>query len=132
LFNRSTKDETLFPPRCCRQAIPFDRVENKLSPDYVRRFKVAEVGFGTKNRVYCSNRECGIFVLPNNVLGDIGHCQGCGSDACAICKQAGHSGDCPDDPDLQATLKLASEKGWRRCNNCHRMVEISYGCNHMM
>jgi hypothetical protein len=129
LFIRSTKDESLFPPRCCRQPIPFDRIADHLSNDEAHGFNAASFEFSTPNRTYCADPACGVFILPDNVHGDVATCQTCEKATCAICKQTGHYSDCPEDTNIRTTLALATDNNWRRCGNCHRMVELNLGCN---
>lgn len=131
LFMRSTKDESLYPPRCCRQEIGFEDVFEHLTEEERERFLMASVEFSTTNRTYCSNKRCGIFILPENIKGDDAQCQDCRAATCVICKQGGHIGDCPADANIQTTLELAADKSWRRCNKCLRIVELSVGCNHI-
>ncbi|KAI4218414.1 MAG: hypothetical protein L6R36_008965 [Xanthoria steineri] len=45
LFNLSTMDETLFPPRCCRQPISLTAARLYLSSDLVRRFQQKAIEF---------------------------------------------------------------------------------------
>jgi hypothetical protein len=131
LFVRSTKDESLFPPRCCREPIPLDRIVDHLSFDDIHRFEIATIEFNTPNRTYCANAACSVFILPENVRADAAECQACQTVTCSICKQSGHDGDCPEDTSVQTTLALASTNNWRRCGNYNRMVELGLGCNHI-
>lgn len=132
LFVSSTKDESRFPPRSCRTEIPLGQVKQYLIGPELERFQVAEVEFRTTNRTYCANAACAAFILPEHIQGDVGHCSKCNSYTCTICKHRGHNGDCPNDPELQKVLALAAENGWSRCSECQHLVEITYGCNHMM
>ena len=131
LFLKATKDESLFPPRCCRQNIPIDAISNSLSTEELHRFRIASIEFNTTNRIYCANPRCGIFILPENVQADLARCQECGNFTCTICKQVKHEGDCPQDTAVQETIALADRENWRRCSNCQRMVELHVGCNHI-
>jgi hypothetical protein len=67
LFMRSTKDEELYPPRCCKQPIPLALVAKNLDAEEVAAFELASVEFTTQNRTYCSNVACGMFIAPDNV-----------------------------------------------------------------
>lgn len=132
LFLNATTDETLFPPRCCRQPIPLQYIQRELSSDELNTFHNSAVEFSTKDRTYCSNVRCGKFILPTKITGDRAECPVCFTETCAACKAAFHEGDdCPADPALQATISLAQEQGWQRCYACRAMVELDYGCNHM-
>jgi len=132
LFLRATKDETLFPPRCCREQIPLKFIMSRLKSEELDAFRDAEMEFSTTNRTYCSNVNCGKFIPADYIRADRAECQRCGITTCAQCKNAyHHQSDCPADPDLQATLSLAHEQGWQRCYACRSMVELDLGCNHM-
>ncbi|KAE8451150.1 hypothetical protein EG329_004822 [Mollisiaceae sp. DMI_Dod_QoI] len=39
LFSQSLIDESLFPPRCCKQSIPVDNVQQILSHDFIKNFQ---------------------------------------------------------------------------------------------
>jgi hypothetical protein len=51
LFMRSTKDEELYPPRCCKQPIPLVLVAKHLDAKEVATFELASVEFTTQNRI---------------------------------------------------------------------------------
>ncbi|KAF2866427.1 hypothetical protein BDV95DRAFT_631857 [Massariosphaeria phaeospora] len=134
LFMRSMKDETLFPPRCCKEPVPLDSVAPHMSAEELASFKLASVELSTQERVYCSNRECGTFIVPDRI--DVGTrraiCGTCGTATCSICKNRYHNdADCPDDPALHQTRELARDLGWQTCYACHSVVELRYGCFHM-
>ncbi|KAI1917289.1 hypothetical protein LOZ12_002920 [Ophidiomyces ophidiicola] len=131
LFMRSTTDQTLFPPKCCRQQIPLSFVLHELSAGELEQFQNAEAEFSTKDRTYCSNRDCGKFIPPSRIISDRAECGNCGSATCTMCKTPYHSNDCPADLALQAILELAMSERWKRCFSCKAMVAHEYGCWHM-
>jgi len=132
LFLNATTDETLFPPRCCRQLIPLEYIQRELSINELRAFRDSEIEFSTHDRTYCSNLRCGKFIPPVDIAGDRAECPRCFDITCTACKAAFHEGnDCPADLALQATISLAHAQGWQRCYACRAMVELDYGCNHM-
>ncbi|KAJ2999212.1 hypothetical protein NUW58_g67 [Xylaria curta] len=131
LFQDAMVDESLFPPRCCRQPIPLDRSQLFLDADVVRQFRQKAIGFSTPNRTYCRNTDCAAFIPPNNCSSTTASCNQCHSRTCTTCKDAFHDGDCPNDEQLQRVLHLAREQGWQRCQNCWGMVELNTGCDHM-
>ncbi|KAE8140870.1 hypothetical protein BDV38DRAFT_279846 [Aspergillus pseudotamarii] len=131
LFMRATKDEQLFPPRCCRQHIPLSLIAQQMTTEEKDAFQSAEIEFSTANRTYCSNTDCGRFIIPSNILSYEAKCQYCGSLTCTMCKSACHFDDCPEDTALQGTLELATNQGWQRCFSCKTMVELTTGCYHM-
>ncbi|KAL2258808.1 hypothetical protein VTK26DRAFT_7732 [Humicola hyalothermophila] len=131
LFRLSMSDESLFPPRCCSKAIPFDSCRAWLSSDLAREFPAKKVEMETPNRTYCHRPACSAFIPPQHIAGEVATCTRCGETTCAVCKCASHAGDCPHDPAAQALLRMAEENGWQRCYSCRRLVELNHGCYHM-
>lgn len=131
LFELSMTDESLFPPRCCRQPINLTVARIFLKSDLVERYKKKKVEFETPNRTYCYSPNCGSFIDMSHINGGIATCPNCGHTTCTNCKRRAHTGDCPDDTALQQLLATAQDNGWQRCFSCWRMVELAHGCNHM-
>ena len=131
LFELSTTDEMLFPPRCCRQEIPLTSVRLYLTGELVQRFQNKIVEFQTSDRTYCSRPTCSAFITPEDITGERAKCTSCFTVTCTICKGTNHDGDCPADTATQQMLEAAREQGWQRCYNCRRVVELDVGCNHM-
>lgn len=131
LFEASTTDESLFPPRCCRQNIPLTIASDFLTSRFVDRFKEKEIEFSTLDRTYCASSTCSAFIPPNRITVDRASCPRCHQDTCTICKGFSHEEDCPNDTSLQELLATAAAAGWRRCYACRRLVELEQGCNHM-
>lgn len=133
IFVNATRDEALFPPRCCRQHIPLAAVDVFLTPEFVAHFEEKSVEFQTANRIYCAWPTCSAFISPSSIKGETAVCAECGFWVCIHCKGPTHQGrDCPQDPALNLLMETAREEGWQRCHNCRRFVELSLGCNHMM
>ena len=131
LFQDAMVDETLFPPRCCKQPIPVERIRLLVSNELIKKFNEKSVEFSTSNRIYCSNKNCGVFMPPSDCIHSTVNCRKCGTQTCCTCKRAAHDGDCPDDKELQQVINLAEEQGWQRCQKYLSMVELGRGCNHM-
>ena len=131
LFELSTTDETLFPPRCCREPIPLQSVKIYLDPTVVRIFEEKSIEYKTSDRTYCSRPTCSSFIATVNITNERATCSNCGTQTCTICKNNAHDGDCPQDVATQQVLEAAHEHGWQRCYNCRRLVELDVGCNHM-
>ena len=129
LFEDSITDESLFPPRCCRQTIPLSVVRGFLGVRLVDRFEEKSVERNDHNRTYCANPACSLYILPGMVELDVGTCTSCLGRTCTLCKKVAHSGDCKDEE--QEVLEIARAEGWRRCFQCHNMVELRIGCNHI-
>ncbi|KAL3426422.1 E3 ubiquitin-protein ligase ARI5 [Phlyctema vagabunda] len=131
LFRASFSDESLFPPRCCRQTISAGGIRIFLTREIINLYEEKKIEFDTPNRTYCSNPACSRFLQANNIVGDVAACPDCAIRTCTMCKQGEHVGDCPADVGLQAVLQAADENGWQRCYSCRRIVELEIGCNHM-
>lgn len=131
LFDLSMKDETLYPPRCCRQTIPLDDAKLVLHPKLVRDFQQKSIELDAKDRTYCYDPRCSTFIPAEHITEDVADCPDCGKRTCVICKAAAHRGDCPRDEDLQQLLQAAEHAGWQRCSSCRRVVDLRSGCNHI-
>lgn len=131
LFQLATTDETLFPPRCCRQEIPLQFVKLYLSSTLFRAFEKKSIEFKSSNRTYCCQPTCSSFISSDDVNGERATCTACGAHTCTICKNSAHDGDCPKDAAIQQTLETGRAQGWQRCYHCRRLVELDMGCNHI-
>ena len=134
LFVRATRDEDLYPPRCCKQAIPLQLVAKHMQPDELATFELASVEYTTRKRIYCSNLECNSFIHPESIELDSARatCPKCATATCSRCNNAYHPGTgCPEDEGLHETQALAQTMGWRSCNNCDRVIQLRTGCNHI-
>lgn len=131
LFRLSMTDETLFPPRCCTEAIPLQHVRFFLPSDLAKNFEAQYAELSTKNRTYCHQRECSAFVPADAIVGEVATCPKCLSTTCTMCKDPSHTGDCPEDTALQQLVGTANAEQWQRCYQCNRFVELETGCNHM-
>ncbi|MCJ1246159.1 hypothetical protein MMC30_003364 [Trapelia coarctata] len=129
LFEASTSDESLFPPKCCQRQIPVDATF--IPRDLISKFHAKSIEFSDPNRTYCYRETCSTYITPLHISGDKGTCPACHHQTCTLCKRDTHIGDCPNDPALQSLMALAAENGWIRCYSCHRMVELNTGCNHI-
>ncbi|TIA76815.1 hypothetical protein D6C76_05356 [Aureobasidium pullulans] len=131
LFQASMTDESLYPPRCCRQVIPLEDAKLVLHPKLVRDFEHKSIELDTKDRTYCFDPRCSTFISIDHITDNIASCADCGRRTCAICKVAAHLGDCPRDEALQEFLQTADDQGWQRCYSCRRVVDLRTGCNHI-
>ncbi|KAJ5041175.1 uncharacterized protein L3040_005726 [Drepanopeziza brunnea f. sp. 'multigermtubi'] len=131
LLKASMTEDTLFPPRCCREPItPCGNVRIYLSTDMVQQYEAKKLEFDTPNRIYCSNPVCSSFIQKEHILEQRAYCQTYRTITCTICKLAAHRGDWPEDTALQLDLETAKENEWQRCYKCQRVVELDTGCNH--
>lgn len=131
LFEKSLLDESLFPPRCCRQPIPADDNVVVLGRELIDQFKAKKIEFETTNRTYCSDPACSAFIVPTSIRGNMAPCAQCGKQTCVGCKQRYHGGLCTRDPTHLEVLELATAQGWQRCNKCNHVVELNQGCYHI-
>ncbi|KAL0776257.1 hypothetical protein CaCOL14_007544 [Colletotrichum acutatum] len=134
LFQLSLTDESLFPPRCCRQPIPVNdnNIRAFLPSRLLGSFRAKELELSTPDRTYCHRPTCSRFIPKEFTRGDIGTCPACRHETCLMCKGAGHGAqDCTQDTQTQALLEVAAANGWQRCFGCRRIVELDHGCNHM-
>lgn len=132
LFLNATKDEDLYPPRCCGNVIPAGIALRLLSYKELAAFSAKGVECTTVNRIYCADFTCSTFIPPWLINGEAANCPTCGKTTHTPCKSLEHPNqDCPSDQQLQQVLSLGESEGWRRCFNCRTMVELGQGCNHM-
>ena len=130
LFTSAIGDDELFPPRCCRQAIPISSVGSVLSRDERQAFMDKLVEFNTPDKIYCSRPSCSAFIRSNSIANEVARCPKCRTRTCTICKSRAHAGrDCPRDTGLQEVLNMADQEGWQRCYRCGKMTELVDGCN---
>lgn len=131
LFTLSLKDESLFPPRCCRMPIPAVEHFFLLGWQLFSSFQDRRIEMETTDRTYCHIPECSKFIPPDKIEQQIARCVACHARTCSVCKTAAHGGECPDDPNTKELFDLAAKNGWRRCISCGRFVELRSGCNHI-
>ncbi len=131
LVRTSLVDESLFPPRCCGQPISIDSLRAVLPPELVGEFLAKKLEMDTPDRTYCHQPTCSTFVPKQFIQGDVATCVRCSEKTCVICKGTTHEGDCPQDTATQELLEVAAKRGWRRCNSCRMLVELTHGCYHM-
>ncbi|KMU86809.1 RING finger protein [Coccidioides immitis H538.4] len=79
LFKASMKDESLFPPRCCRQPIVINIARIFLTNDLVQRYEKKKIEFETPNRTYCYSPRCNAFIDASHIEGEVATCPECGS-----------------------------------------------------
>lgn len=136
LFLNATKDEQQFPPSCCKSPIPVFQVRPFLSKAESTKYDDAAAQFSSVERIFCYVSTCSAFIpTPKNqtaALSDKRTCVKCGTSTCKMCKKRWHDGrDCPEDKELDETLRMAAKEGWQRCKRCYALVEKEYGCQHM-
>jgi hypothetical protein len=132
-FRLSLEDEMVYPPRCCRQVMPWSDVKVVVSHELASDFEGKKKELETQDRTYCSDPACSTFIGSDHVSPDTSTatCPACEKLTCTSCKSASHAGDCSSDPVVQAILALAEKEEWKRCQECGRMIELTEGCIHI-
>ena len=137
LVTNAMQHEHFWPPKCCLQEIPKRTLEIKLSALELAnyRLKAKEYSIPAGDRWYCSRPECGKWFNKSRTRARdaMVSCSHCNFEMCLFCRGEIHPrGErCPQDRSLEATLAAAELEGWRRCFNCHTMVELAQGCRHI-
>ncbi|PIL27664.1 hypothetical protein GSI_10816 [Ganoderma sinense ZZ0214-1] len=142
LFDTATKDESLFPPSCCRRPIPLASVWGHLSDRLQSTFEEKRREFTVQNRVYCAKPSCSRFLAAQQDRSPALRDQpsrkcpasGCGTITCLRCKNEVKPGTkhlCAENEVDQPALRLAKDVGWARCPGCATMIELNHGCYHM-
>lgn len=137
LVATATQNEDLFPPKCCLQEIPRKTLQAKLAATEFAQYKMKAQEFSVSagERWFCPSAGCGKWFDKSKTRsrGDTVSCPHCKTYMCQHCRGLSHArgGRCPQDQALDATLETAELNGWRRCYNCHAMVELASGCRHI-
>jgi hypothetical protein len=138
LFQSATRDESLYPPQCCRQIIPLvPQVRPHLTQALLAEFELKAEEFGTLKRVYCASPECSRFLGPlcKGFSDKVFTCPSltCTTDTCGKCRGRfeGRPHSCVPDAETERMLALSSASGWSRCPGCAQMIELVIGCYHM-
>ncbi|EIW55494.1 uncharacterized protein TRAVEDRAFT_129017 [Trametes versicolor FP-101664 SS1] len=141
LFAAATRDESLFPPRCCRQNIPLTMVQPFMAASALKTYREKAAEFGTPKRVYCARPACSRFLgaqfeaTPSRAAPAL-KCPavGCSTKTCSGCKnevKSSTSHSCVATDADAAVLELAETSGWARCPGCRTLIELNQGCYHM-
>lgn len=135
LVENFTRDESLYPLRCCQQPLPIDEVIPFISAALRSLFreKHAEFSVLSKDRVYCVNPFCSKFLGSSEGSNDWSVvCPQCTTLTCLRCKQAFHEGeDCTVNAATIELRAIARREGWQTCPGCHTLIELNLGCYHM-
>lgn len=139
VFQLSTTDPQLMPPRCCTKIpIPLQLVEELFDDKFKTHWNDKYQEFATENRMYCCRKGCGEWIKPHRIKVDNetgrkrGACKYCATSVCGSCNLKWHGPEkCAKDKATEAFVKMAKKAGWKECYNCKAMVELKDGCNHM-
>jgi hypothetical protein len=137
LFQSATRDESLYPPRCCRQNITLPQVRPHLTQALLAEFELKAQEFGTLKRVYCATPTCSRFLGPlhEGFFSKVFTCTShtCTTTTCGACRgrYEGWNHSCTPDAETERLLTLSRTSGWSRCPGCAQMIELNMGCFHM-
>lgn len=131
LYKDALKDESLFPPRCCRRPIPLSVACKVLDPQTILKIDRKTIELATVDRTYCSTSTCQQFILPHFIHGNVSECPDCDTLTCVGCNKNTHQGNCKEAINLPEFLQVATDSGWQRCFKCRSFVELNTGCNHI-
>lgn len=126
MLKQSLEDESMFPPRCCKQNLPLESKKDLFDEKIWTQYEERAIMHNDTSRLYCSDPSCATYIFPH----DHGVCRVCKKITCHVCNKSAHEGPCDVDHD-EALETLVNEKEWRRCSNCSSLVELQSGCNHM-
>ncbi|WKT46669.1 IBR domain [Fusarium oxysporum f. sp. vasinfectum] len=127
------------PPDCCDEEIPLRVIEQHLPENVVQRYREKLVEHETRDRTYCSNRQCLKFIPPKYISDsgepcyrDEEQCPACNEITCTNCKNKAHTGACEQQVERDQALALAESEGWKRCARCGHLIERNGGCTHLV
>ncbi|KAI0824144.1 hypothetical protein BC628DRAFT_1275651, partial [Trametes gibbosa] len=135
MFRNAMVDESLYPPKCCKEPIELAEVQQHFAPSLVEALSRRARELSTPNRVYCSNRRCSTFLSAVTTSPTPLYCPECHSSTCASCKQPAHMGKrmcTPSSSDDYAVLEFGRSKNWQRCPSCQHLIELEVGCYHVL
>ncbi|GAA6049919.1 hypothetical protein JCM3770_007050 [Rhodotorula araucariae] len=131
----ATKDETLNPASCCKQAINPLHFTKVVTPRQHTAYLDALKEFNSLDRVYCANPRCSAFLCAAlNQNRTLATCSQCLARTCQACRGPWHLSDkepCAAEADDVAASKLAQLVRGVRCPTCHRVVMRNGGCAHV-
>ncbi|KAG2032198.1 hypothetical protein BDR03DRAFT_994443 [Suillus americanus] len=133
LVEASTRDETLYPVRCCQKPLPVANFLPWLPSSLRSHFQDKSAEFATPptSRIYCPNQTCSKFLGSSSDRRPEIECS-CGTRVCSACRNRAHLyEDCAENAQTSVIKSLASQMGWQTCPGCHAIVELWQGCYHM-
>lgn len=137
----ATRDETLWPPRCCRYEIPLASIRRHMSTALLELYEEKSKEFKTLERVYCASPHCARFICAKSAWPPIFFSTTvtcppptCTTQTCSYCcrkisPMSRHV--CSRERQYHTVLALADRHGWARCPGCKQLVERNQGCFHM-
>ncbi|KAG8964410.1 hypothetical protein FRC03_001811 [Tulasnella sp. 419] len=145
-LDRGREGNVVFPIRCpeCSWGeweIPDDTAVKVLEAEHYERWHFQKL-FEKTNKYYCPNPHCSTLLDPTDegeTRTKKAQCPLCRKRLCIPCRSLDHEGmSCSKNMRTQrrkgiegAAVKLARQRGWRRCPKCEVIVERISGCDHM-
>ncbi|KAF5378618.1 hypothetical protein D9615_007185 [Tricholomella constricta] len=134
LVDACTRDESLYPPRCCSQPfsnaalLPF--LDRKLFFAY--NIKRVELDVPAANRIFCPTPTCSAFLGSSEHARSNLRCSKCHTSVCSQCRQPSHPGEnCSENQATIEVRELARAERWQTCPGCKAIVELNVGCYHI-
>ncbi|KAK3050614.1 hypothetical protein LTR09_008254 [Extremus antarcticus] len=115
LFSLAMKQQVSYPPRCCKQIVPYQDASLFLDPKLAAEFSSKSVELDDTKRVYCHVASCSAYIRHADRDGTLATCPSCGMETCISCKQAKHVGDCKADTAVEGIMALAKSEAWQQC-----------------
>lgn len=142
-FEQAIKSQSQYPPKCCGQAIPFEKVEEFLPGDTKTRYRIKTKEYHTDPRFrrYCPSDHS--FLNPSMYI-DIGEsdqttvteCSTCKKFVCIVCldfvseeKDGKH--DCKPPPLNELNKNYSPQTRYKACPFCGRLGMLEQACNHV-
>lgn len=109
-------------------------IREKLPTDVLQLVAESETYYSTTGKFFCCNSKCRKYIAPVDVdeFTRVGFCRACWGGTCALCRRYPHIGHCRKDFQQKSMEKYLIYKGWKRCEQCGRIVERAAGCNHIV
>lgn len=135
LVETCIRDESLYPPRCCKQPLAYSTFVSYLSLSVRKSFelKQVELDVPATSRIYCPRPTCSAFVgSSQTIFSSYVACGKCATYICTRCRQPAHPGTlCSENSAIKAVRELARVNQWQTCPGCKTIVELSTGCYHI-
>ena len=120
------------PSICCSLPISAEGLAPYVSLELLSQFTAKQDEIQDALTIRCAGEGCGTRIPPGEVQGDKGHCAICKHVTCRHCGRKWHEGEtCEEGQGRQMVQWLAEWEGWQSCYNCHMIVGMTVGCNHI-
>lgn len=134
MVDASTRDDSLYPPRCCSKPFSYEALVQIITPELrsVYDVKRVELEVPATNRIFCPNPTCSSFLGSIENADKNINCEKCGTSVCPLCRQASHAGEiCSENAAIMEVRELARREHWQTCPGCKAVIELYQGCYHI-